>query len=200
MLEFDLLRDAQRVVDLDAEITNRAFQLRMPEQQLNGSQVARLLVNLCYLGSPHRVRSVGRAIKSSTFDPLMHDACVLPGRDVRMVMNPAWEKILPGAELGVGHPVAHRGPRLLGNLELDGPACFLLDHSGAVPDMPSYADVVDPEPHQIASAQLAIEGEIEQSEIAATIFKLQPNADRPDLLRFERALLADEAPCSTEIS
>jgi len=30
--ELDLLRDAERVVDLDAEIPNSAFELRVPEQ------------------------------------------------------------------------------------------------------------------------------------------------------------------------
>src|SRR6516165_338717 len=33
-----------------AEIADRAFELCVPEQQLNGSQIARLLVNLRYLG------------------------------------------------------------------------------------------------------------------------------------------------------
>jgi hypothetical protein len=41
------------VIDLDAEIANRAFQLRVPEEQLNGSQVARFLVDLCSLRPTH---------------------------------------------------------------------------------------------------------------------------------------------------
>jgi hypothetical protein len=100
-----------------------------------------------------------------------------------MVMNPAWEKVLSGTKLGAGHPIAHRRPRILGNLELHRPTGFLLNHSSAVANMPCHADIVDPEPHEVASAQLAIKGEIEQSQIAATIFKLQPNADPPDPLR-----------------
>jgi hypothetical protein len=35
-----------RVIDLDAEIADRAFELRVPKEQLDGSQVARLLVDL----------------------------------------------------------------------------------------------------------------------------------------------------------
>src|SRR6266550_4947906 len=39
--EFDLFRDAERILDLDPEIADRAFQLRVAEQKLNRSQVPR---------------------------------------------------------------------------------------------------------------------------------------------------------------
>jgi len=42
--EFDLLRDAEGVIDLDPEVADRALQLRVAEQQLRGRQVAGLLV------------------------------------------------------------------------------------------------------------------------------------------------------------
>jgi len=35
--QLDLLRDAECIVDLDAEIADSAFELRMPEQQLHRS-------------------------------------------------------------------------------------------------------------------------------------------------------------------
>ena len=41
-LDVDLLGDLDGVVDLDAEVSNRALDLRMAEQQLHRSQVARL--------------------------------------------------------------------------------------------------------------------------------------------------------------
>jgi len=59
--------------------------------------------------------------------------------------------------------------------------------------MPTNAHIVDPQPNEVAAPQFAINGEIEQSQIAPTILKLQSNADCPDLPRFERALLADKA-------
>src|SRR5271166_7000016 len=51
--ELNLLRDAEGVVDLDAEIADGAFELRMSEERLYGSQVARLPVNLSRLCSAH---------------------------------------------------------------------------------------------------------------------------------------------------
>jgi len=113
--EFDLLRDAQGVVDLDAEIPHRAFQFRVAEQKLNRSQIPRLLVYLRGLGAPHRVRPISRAIKPGLLDPSVYDACVLSRRQVRPVMNPAREKVLAGPKLSAGHPVAHRRSGLLGD-------------------------------------------------------------------------------------
>ena len=43
VLQLDLLGYGKRVVYLDAEIAHRALQLRVPEKQLHGSQVARFL-------------------------------------------------------------------------------------------------------------------------------------------------------------
>jgi hypothetical protein len=46
-----LLGDSQSVVDLDAKITNRTLDLGMPEQQLDGSQIAGAAVDESGLGS-----------------------------------------------------------------------------------------------------------------------------------------------------
>jgi len=39
-LHLGLLGDLQRIVDLDTEIPNCAFELGVPEQKLNGSQIS----------------------------------------------------------------------------------------------------------------------------------------------------------------
>ena len=39
-LHFCLLRDLQSIVDLDPEVPDRAFELRVPEQQLHGSEIS----------------------------------------------------------------------------------------------------------------------------------------------------------------
>jgi hypothetical protein len=81
---------------------------------------------------------------------------------------------------------------LFGDLELDRPACLALDHRGAVLDTPPNAHVAHSEPHKVAPSQLAIDGEIEEREVASTLFKLEADADRPNLPRLERAFLAGE--------
>ena len=49
--DVDLLGDRESVVDLNTEISNCAFDLRMAKQELNGSQVARTAVYQRGLGS-----------------------------------------------------------------------------------------------------------------------------------------------------
>jgi hypothetical protein len=50
---------------------------------------------------------------------------------------------------------------------------------------------VDAESNQIAAAQLAVDGEVEQREFPGSMIQLQPNPDSPDLFQFERRLLAE---------
>jgi hypothetical protein len=48
---------------------------------------------------------------------------------------------------------------------------------------PALDDIVDPEAHQIAAAQLAVDGEVEQCELPRSMIQLQPNPDSPDLFQ-----------------
>ena len=74
--ELDLFRDAERI--LDAEVANGAFQLCVPEEQLDRPQVAGLLVNLRHLCSLHRVRPISRAIETGAFNLAVDDTSVVP--------------------------------------------------------------------------------------------------------------------------
>ncbi len=53
--EFNLLGDAESVVDLDAEISDGAFQLRVPEQQLDRSKIAGFSIDLGRLRPANRM-------------------------------------------------------------------------------------------------------------------------------------------------
>jgi hypothetical protein len=116
-LELDLLRDAKRIVDLDAEVANSAFELRVPEQQLHRPQVAGLLVNLRHLRSPQRVRLISRAIEAGAFNPAMDNTSVLSCRDVRLIVKTAWEEVLaiPGVVLASQSRIATRVYSVISN-------------------------------------------------------------------------------------
>jgi hypothetical protein len=94
---------------------------------------------------------------------------------------------------GIGQPIADCCSGLFGDLELDWPPIFLLDYLGAVLHSVPDAYVPHPEPHEVAAPQLAVDGEIEQREVAATPFKLEPDANYPDLLRSQRTFLTSKA-------
>ena len=60
--DFGLLGDLERVVNLNAEIPDGAFKLRVAEEQLYGSEVAGSPVDQGWLRTPNRVRSIPRRI------------------------------------------------------------------------------------------------------------------------------------------
>ena len=76
-LHFRLFRHFESVVDLDPEVANRAFQLGVPEQQLNGPKVFSATVDQRRLGAPQRVRAVVTAIEAELLDPGIHNSGVL---------------------------------------------------------------------------------------------------------------------------
>ena len=82
--QLDLLRGAERVADLDAEVADCAFELRMTQEKLNRPQIARLLVDLGRLRPPHRVRAVGGAVKPGALDPGVDNSCIVSCREVRV--------------------------------------------------------------------------------------------------------------------
>ena len=91
--ELDLLRDGERIVDLDPEIANGALQLGVAEQQLHGSQVAGLSINLSRLRSAQRMRAVSRTIKTGALHPSMNDAGVLSRREMRLLPKAARKQV-----------------------------------------------------------------------------------------------------------
>jgi hypothetical protein len=112
------------------------------------------------------------------------DTGVLSGRDVRLAAQAAGEQELAASVRPIGEPIADCRPRLFGDLELDRPAGFPLNDRGTVSHLAANANVVDAQAHEIAPAQLAVYGQIEQREVAPASLKLEPNADCPDLPRF----------------
>src|SRR5688572_2033096 len=87
--EFDLLGDAESVIYLDPEITDRTLQLRMAEQQLHGPQIAGLPVNLRRLRLAHRMCAEGRSVETGPLYPLVDDACILACRQMRLPLRTA---------------------------------------------------------------------------------------------------------------
>ena len=62
--DLGLFRDLQRVVDLYAEISYRAFELRVSQEKLNGCEVLCTSIDQRRLGSTHRMRPVRRRIET----------------------------------------------------------------------------------------------------------------------------------------
>ena len=75
--KFNVLGQSQGVLDIDAEIANRRFDLGMPQDYLHGAEVARSLVHKCSLGTTQRVRPVILPGQSNLGNPFRDQPGVL---------------------------------------------------------------------------------------------------------------------------
>ena len=78
-----LLCHLKSIVDLDAEIANCAFQLRMPEQQLYSPKILRPAVDQRGFCTAHSVGAICGIVEANRCDPAMHNTGVLPRRQMR---------------------------------------------------------------------------------------------------------------------
>jgi len=106
----------------------------------------------------------------------------------------AWKEELLRLQAGGGDPGTDRVPRLLGDLELHRSLRLLLHDNRACGDMTAMEHVANVKPHQVARAQLTVDGEVEQRKFPGSLIQLQSNPDGPDLLQLQRWLLADQLP------
>ena len=81
-----------------------------------------------------------------------------------------------------------------GRLQSECPADIIGIRSRAVADPTADADIVDLQPHEIAAPEFAVDREVEQGEVAGSALHLEPDPDRPHVLRLQRALLPNKAP------
>ncbi len=77
-LDVDLLRNFDRVIDLDAEVSDCAFDLGMPKQELDSSQISHSPVDEHRFRPPQRVCAELRRVETDAGYPLQHQSRILP--------------------------------------------------------------------------------------------------------------------------
>ena len=137
--------------------------------------------------------AVSRTVEPRILDPGMDDASVLPRREMRLGSETAREQVAPVPEFELRQLIMDRGPGLLHDFELDRSPCLFLDHGATVSHPAAGAYVVDLQVDEIATSELAVDREVEQGKISLPALQLKPNPNGPDIFRFKRALLADQA-------
>jgi hypothetical protein len=86
-----LLRYRERVIDLNAQISDSALDLGMAEQDLNGPKVAGAPIDQCRLGPPKGMRTEKLRIKSDAGDPFREKSGVLACRHIAALLAAARE-------------------------------------------------------------------------------------------------------------
>ena len=160
--DVDLLGDGESIIYLDAEISDGALDLRVPQEQLDGPQVAGTPVDQGCLGSTQRMCPEEGRVQANASDPLRHQA------GAAVFASSTGEQELARFFASHRQILVNSLAGLLGDLEFHGTAGLLLAHCRALECVAVRCDIVDHQAHDITPAQLAIDREIEESQIPNT--------------------------------
>jgi hypothetical protein len=163
--DVDFLGDFNGVVNLHAKVTDCALDLGVAEQQLDGPQVSGSPIDQRGLGSAQRVCAELEGIEANAAYPLTDQAGVLSRRQPAIDTPSASEQELAGA------PPCNPKMRvdcltgLLGEFEPHRASRLLLPDSCPMEGIAMWGNVIHTDGHHIATAQLAIDGEIEECQV-----------------------------------
>ena len=174
-----LFGDLQCVVHLDAQISHRRLKLGMSEQQLDGPQILRAPINQSRLGSPHRVRAVARRVKSKFLDPSFKNARVLPGTEMRRVVNATRKQKVVGPQPRLLYPLLHCVASRLRDLGLHRSLGFVLHHDRTRCNLITVADVAHLETDEVATAKLAVNSRVKKMRAPAHGFPFASEPAKP---------------------
>jgi hypothetical protein len=191
-LNLGAFRQRECILDVDAKIPNRAFDFSMAEENLDGTEISRGLVDDRCFCPPQRVRSVVFAPQPDCGDPLVDQPCILSRADVPGMITPTWEGVVVQHPTATLQPNQYAGSRRFKQLELYGPAGLLLHHNSPAPHPPAADKVSYPDLDDVAAPQLAVDGEVKQRSVAKPPLTVEPEPYGPNLRRLQSSLPADD--------
>lgn len=71
-LDVDTLRDAQRVFQFDAQISDGAIDFRMAKQKLHRTKITRFAVDFCGFGSAKRMCAISTGFQTNRRYPISY--------------------------------------------------------------------------------------------------------------------------------
>lgn len=160
--DLGLPRDIQGIVDLDAEIPHRRFQLGVPEEQLNSTQVLGSTMDERGLRPAHRVRTVISAVQSMLIDPMPEDAGVLPGAQMWGCVKAAGKQEVLGLQLSLLDPSLKCLPGSQCDFELHRALGLVLHDDGTSCHLITVTHIPDLQGDQIAAPKLAIDARVKE--------------------------------------
>lgn len=66
------LSERERILNVDTEVANRAFNLRVTQEDLDGTQIARLFINDGRLGAAQRMCAIIFRAQSNASNPFIN--------------------------------------------------------------------------------------------------------------------------------
>jgi hypothetical protein len=189
--DINLFRNRERIVHVDAEIADRAFDFGVAEQELHGSQIPCTAVDQRCLGPAQGVGTKHPRIKPDARHPPGKKASILAGCHGPIARTAPSEQILTRPLAGFLQEVVKGLPGLICQLELDGPPGLLLSDGRTIGRIAVRSDIFDPQANDIATTQLTVDRNVEKGKITAPSFDQEPGSDRPYLVRPQRRFCDD---------
>jgi hypothetical protein len=190
--DINLFGDRERVVNLDPEISDRAFDLGVAEQELDGSQIPRAAVDQRCLGPPQGVRAENPRVKPDACHPLGKKTSILAGCHRPIAPAAPSEQILAWPLAGFLQEVVNGLPGLIRQLELDRSPGLPLPDGRTIDSIAIRSDIFDPQGDDVATTQLAVDRKVEKGKVAGPSFDQEPGSDRPDLVWPQRRFGSDQ--------
>jgi len=138
------------------------------------------------------VRGEKVRVEANRRKPVRDESGILPGGHAAVVITTAAEKKFTRFLASGFDVIVDRLPRLLRQLESDGPTGLFLPHCGAIDRIPARCNVLDPRCDDIAAPQLAVDCQIKHCQVSRPSLHLQSGTDRPYMFWPQRWLLADK--------
>jgi hypothetical protein len=190
-LDFGPFCEHQGILDVDAEVPDGVFDLRVSQQDLDRPQVPGGLVDHRRFRAPKRVRPVLGTTESYRVDPLIHEPSILPCAKVPRVVDAARECVVVDGAAAAFEPGEEARSDVGRKIELNRASGLLLNDDRSSSDISPRYKVADLDLHEIAASQLAVDRQVEKRPITKTALPIQEEANSPDLLLRQRSLCAD---------
>jgi hypothetical protein len=123
--------------------------------------------------------------------PFIDEASVLPGAHMVRMVDATGKRVVGNSPSSTFKPHQEASAYIGGQFELNRSAGLLLHYYGSCPYIRSCNDIADLDLDQIATAQLAVDRQIEKCTISQASFAIEEETDCPDLLLRKRSLCAN---------
>ena len=140
------------------------------------------------------MRTEHARIEPNTTYPVAEETGILSSREALLGPTLCGKKELSLLPVRHTQVVINCLPGLFGDFEPYRSAGLLLADRRTLNGVSVWGNVLDFESDDIATTQLAIDGEIEQRQVALAVCHLKLSADRPDVLRPQRRLAPVNLP------
>ena len=171
--DINLFRYCQGVIDLDAEIPDRAFDLGMPEQELDGPEISRPPIDQGRFCASKRMRPKEPRVQPDAADPLGNEPRILAGGHAGVRTATTREQELARPLVGSPQIIIDGLAGLFAQFESNRPSSFLLSDGCAVRRVAAGGDILDPDRHDITPSKFTVDCQIEHGEVANAALNLK---------------------------